>query len=158
MLFLDFDGVMNTPDWCRAKGAGLPAGQRMTEFAPAAIRELNRILRACDVAIVVSSSWRLEANLDLLKILEANGVDDCRRRYLGATPDLSRRDGCLWTGATRGQEIMAWLKANPQSGKVAILDDDASAGISGACHFQTDLKRGLTGEIADAVIGYFSRP
>ena len=31
VLFLDFDfdGVMNTPGWCRAKGAGLPPGERV---------------------------------------------------------------------------------------------------------------------------------
>lgn len=58
-------------------------------------------------------------------------------------------------GATRGQKIEARLKTNAHEGKVAILDDDASAQVSGTRHFQTKLNHGLTPEIADAVIGYF---
>ena len=73
LLFLDFDGVMNTPDWCRAKAVGLATGQRVTEFTPKAIRELNRILRNCDLRLVVSSSWRLDAKMDLQKIWRPTG-------------------------------------------------------------------------------------
>lgn len=75
VLFLDFDGVLNTPAWCRAKAKCMPPPAAGTEFEPSMVAELNRILAACDLGIVVSSSWRLKPGIDLVAILQSNGVD-----------------------------------------------------------------------------------
>ena len=157
ILFLDFDGVLNTDGWCRAKAPGQTPGQRVPEFLPEAVHQLNRILSLGDVGIVVSSSWRLDAANDLPAILEANGVADARRLYVGQTPDLSSQAGLLWIGATRGQEIEAWLARHNFTGVSAILDDDRDAVVAGSRHFQTDPRQGLMAEIADAVIAYFQQ-
>jgi hypothetical protein len=157
LLFLDFDGVLNTISWCRAKSVGLPPGQALTEFMPQAVQQLNRILKACDVGIVVSSSWRLNPKLDLAAVLDANGVVEARQRLVGQTPDLSRREGALWVGATRGAEIQAWLTTNKFSGSFAVLDDDAAADAPGGRHFKTDVNFGLTAAIAYSVLNYFQR-
>lgn len=155
LLFLDFDGVLNTIAWCRAKSASLPPGQPLTEFMPQAVQQLNHILQTCGVGFVVSSSWRLNPKLDLAAILEANGIVEARQRCVGQTPDLSRRDGVLWVGATRGAEIQAWLASNHFRGPFAVLDDDAAAAVPGGQHFKTDANFGLTAAIADSVISHF---
>ncbi len=154
-MFLDFDGVLSTHDWMSRRAAVCARGGSISEFMPEAVKELNRILTTCDVGIVVSSSWRVDENLDWTELLEANGVAEARKRFLGQTPDLSRREGVLWEGATRGEEIAAWVKTNGYGGRFASLDDDPTAGAAGGAHFQTGPETGLTAEIADQVIVFF---
>lgn len=44
-IFLDFDGVLNTP-----KG----------KFDQKAIGKLRRLLERCDAKVIISSTWRLQ--------------------------------------------------------------------------------------------------
>src|SRR5258708_3844439 len=112
ILFLDFDGVLNSNEWF----SSLERGGRSTkveQIDPAAVARLNRIVDASAAKIVVSSSWRLGHSVEeLQQILEERGF---RGEVVGRTPDLN---------IVRGLEILAWLSAQaevPES--YCILDD-----------------------------------
>ena len=171
ILFLDCDGVMNTVEWCRERAVGLRPDEYFTEFAPHTVAPLNRILAACNLGIVVTSAWRLDERNDLPAILERNGVERARERYLGRTPDLSSPGNSkVVFGHQRGDEILEWMIAvnfiapfvvlNDASdfdavnfiGPFVVLDDASDFDAVAEDHFKTDVRFGLTEEIADAII------
>lgn len=104
-LFLDFDGVLHP------KGTG-PKFTRLPLFEDT-MRQLP------DVAIVISSTWRLTFPVDeLQEMLGTAGA-----KVVGRT-----RAGCEFTVprfGTRGTEVRDWLKYNGgHDSDWAALDDD----------------------------------
>ena len=101
ILFLDFDGVINTLE-------------SDYEIDQTKIPYIQRILTEYpDMNIVISSSWRYE------------GLERCRahlkpipdERIIGVTPYLS--------GRSRGEEILQWMNENNIEKKdILILDDE----------------------------------
>jgi hypothetical protein len=124
-VFLDIDGVLNTPDdyarWCNAKPSTFgPDDQAELLFNPQLVARLNRITEAASAQIVVSSSWRLYYSgcgnpefSDLYKLLRRVGV---RGYIFGPTPlEFPER----WSA------IEKWVSHNGLShDRIAILDDD----------------------------------
>ena len=103
ILFLDFDGVLNSVERARNN---IP----FSEFIPECVSFIQYL--ACQgVQVVVSSSWRRgKTRAQLGEIL---GV-----AIRGVTPAFAE------TGVTRGMEIKCWLDSNDElSSNYCIIDD-----------------------------------
>jgi hypothetical protein len=130
VIFLDIDGVLNTRKtverWRGFIGIDATLARRFTQLQ-----------QATGASVVLSSTWRLERNWKA--IMRNNGVVG----VIDRTPDLP--------GRSRGEEIEAWLAANPEVRAYAILDDESDM-LPHQPHFKTSFFRGgLTEKIAQRV-------
>jgi hypothetical protein len=123
VIFLDIDGVL----------APIRRWDRYGDLDPACIGALNEIVAAGDADVVVSSTWRHGRTVaELQAMLDAEGFAG---RVLGRTPtDMD--------GASRGEEIAAWLAEHPVGGYV-IIDDHADLGELSTHLVLTHPARGL---------------
>lgn len=139
VIFLDIDGVLNTPKLLQKFGWNF--------IDDILVALLSRIVRETNSKIVLSSTWRIEENDKNLVIqaLSRHGLE-----IFDVTPVLKRSGG--WV--QRSEEIQAWLDGVSVD-KFAILDDAADAHIEGS-FFQTNEKLGLTVQIAEKVIQHLS--
>lgn len=140
VLFLDIDGVLNTPKM---------TGRFGVDFVDNILVALvARIVKETDCKIVLSSTWRIDEKDRMLATRELGEqgltIHDC-------TPVITRSGGWESGGSVRRhEEIQAWLDQNPVD-RFAILDDMHEACIEGS-FFKTDENRGLTVQIAEQVI------
>lgn len=138
VIFLDIDGVLNTPKTIRRFGFDF--------IDDILVALVARICRETGAKIVLSSSWRTaEKDLNLARlVLERHNLEihDC-------TPVIKRE---LIEGGwvRRHEEIRAWLEEKEVE-RFAIIDDLEDACIEGN-FFQTDEEIGLTVEIAEKII------
>ena len=98
IIFLDFDGVLNTEYY---QGVLQFQGKQQQDeygahFAPGAVRQLKRIIDFTAAEIVISSSWK---SLGLAKIQELWMKRNLPGRVIDVTP--------LHSG-NNGDEIAAW--------------------------------------------------
>lgn len=115
LLFLDIDGVLNTPASCSIHRSN-------ESFLPTAVAALLKIQTETGCEVVISSSWRMEdQHRQIAPAFEKNGLGAILPHIVGSTPALS-----VVEGATREDEIEAWLMEHQQLGSFAILDDDRS--------------------------------
>jgi hypothetical protein len=143
-IFLDIDGVLNTPKTIKKFGFDFIDDILLALVA--------RIVRETDAAIVLSSTWRIQEkdrNI-VVQALERHNlkIHDC-------TPVIERSGG--WTEGgwvRRHEEIQAWINQNPVD-KFAIIDDFEDAEIEGS-FFLTDENRGITVEIAEKIIQHLN--
>jgi hypothetical protein len=176
LLFLDFDGVLNSyqptkvgsppPGWedrQPPQSSGINPRGLLKELDVDKVALLNDIVSSSGCKVVVSSAWRLQFSLEELRwLLEGAGfVGD----VVGVTPDHSRRPKLsLSIPGVRGLEIEAYLlvrdfKENPKSfGRwmkefreaslegLVILDDLEYSGGVGEYWVKTDPYVGLTPE------------
>lgn len=116
VVFLDYDGVVNTPMWNEAGtrcGYNFPEDGRVNNFQ--CVQWVSEFCEKCGYDIVVSSTWRMDENyIDCLK----NGGLRSGVKVIGKTP-VHRHDY-----ATRGGEINAWLDKHPEIGLFLIFDDE----------------------------------
>jgi len=134
ILFLDIDGVLNTQS-----GASHPGARE--EFSQAAVLALSAILDETGCRIVISSSWREDLMDRIPVVFEKNGLGGYTDRIIGETPVIREVDECI----RRGEEIAAWLDANPRAwSRFVILDDDTVAAEQRAFHVRTNMETGLT--------------
>lgn len=114
IIFLDFDGVLNSLRSVLATGRG---GGHSPD--PMAVGLMARLARHADANVVVSSAWRIGVTLDSLRetLTRWNGVD-IADRVIDKTPQH---------GECRGAEIAQWLAEHPSqhNGCYVIVDDDA---------------------------------
>jgi hypothetical protein len=104
ILFLDIDGVLNNI-------ASLAEGVHIISDKCVMLREC---LKDVDAQIVVSSSWRILYDVEMLRqILRRSGLNN---PIIDVTPKVN---GC------RGLEIYQWLSENEQVTKYCIVDDDS---------------------------------
>jgi len=149
LLFLDFDGVLNSAQsdvyHLRGLGRSDEFGMPVDFFCPLAISNLNFVCEMiADLNVVISSSWRTNRDVcTLRKILTSNGFlySD---RVLDKTPYLSSSTKTPWgdmhRNVIRGEEVQAWLDENTkvseqsclmpkfQVDDIVILDDDEEFG------------------------------
>jgi hypothetical protein len=98
--------------------------------------------------VVVSSTWRHGKTVaELQAMLEAQGFAGC---VLDKTPTEIE-------GASRGEEIAAWLAGQAVSGYV-IIDDHADMGALGDRLVQTRPGHGLQPADVPRAIGMLTRP
>jgi hypothetical protein len=135
VLFLDFDDVLNT-------ATTLARGEL---FEGTNIDALNAVIDQTDVAIVVTSTWRLGATGEELEELLVNAGVHTRGRVVGATPFLNDR--------TRGAEISAWLQQSPQPVEsFVILDDRSDMDFLQERLVQTDPQYGLVSDQVEEIV------
>ncbi len=115
VIFLDFDGVLNTEQYQASLATeGKPTKDAWGPlFDPRAVANLRKIVEAADARIIISSSWRYSYSLGSLRMMwEVRGLP-------------GEIDGVLACGATyisRGEEIEYWLEGRGEPAYV-ILDD-----------------------------------
>ena len=126
VIFMDFDGVINSYKFIIDYIANFKSPTEKTYYItehidPAAIERVNKIVKALNAKVVISSAWRKSFNLDSLReILESKGFVG---EIIGETKVLD---------VDRGHEIQLWLDENGVSPeKILILDDlDTMAHLS----------------------------
>ena len=145
IIFLDFDGVLNTEHyqdllqyqsspWQDEYGAF---------FDPKAVKQLKSIIDATDADIVVESSWkylRLDAMKELWEVRNLPGT------IIDITSSL--------LGKNKGVEIASWLsKYAKQDIRYVIIDDEYVILDSQLPHFiLTNPYEGITEEQANRAI------
>lgn len=139
VIFLDVDGVLNSNSTVRRFGFDF--------IDPILVSLVAWIVRETGAEIVLSSSWRLDKRdkslVEVALSAEGIGILDC-------TPYHSAP--AKWI--PRNEEILSWIEnCDCEVENFAILDDDSSAEVSGK-FFQTDEDRGITVDIAQAVINF----
>lgn len=118
VLFLDFDGVLNSIQYAVLMRRRGDDGYGEA-FDPLAVSNLLEVLdRVPDLKIVVSSAWRLGDTVEGLRdLLSKNGIP--AERIIDKTANQSQK------GYERGYEIQDWLEAHPEVTEFAIVDDDS---------------------------------
>jgi hypothetical protein len=145
IIFLDFDGVLNSQLWyVRTKGS-----REQDDLDKEAIEFLNHLIKDTGAKVVVSSTWRLGRTVDeLQEILTRNG-------FIGEVIDktISMNIGKDGDCILRGNEILQWMKAHPEIlgcyysdyKNYVIFDDDSDMLYWQRNNFiQTDPYVGLT--------------
>jgi len=152
VLFLDFDGVLNSTQEVIYHGRleKKDGNSRYYDFCPIACSNVQYILEeVLDLKIVISSTWRLGNTLERLReILQNNGIDSSR--VIGVTPE---HDENTSPSRVRGDQIKAWLSLHPEVTQYAIIDDDNDMLISQRpFFFRTDRHHGLQWKSTKAII------
>jgi hypothetical protein len=116
IIFLDFDGVMDTSyyDHILSK-EGKPGNDEYgAVFDPYCIRNLKRIIEETEADIVVSSSWKyMMSYQDFLNMWKDRGLPGF---ITDVTPNLVDR-------RKRGDEIDAWIEECKTECQYVIIDD-----------------------------------
>lgn len=141
IIFLDIDGVLNTPKLIKKFGFDF--------IDDILVALVARIVNETGAKIVLSSTWRIEEKDR--KIVERNlgnhnlEIHDC-------TPVL-KPENRMWV--ERREEIQTWIENNEVT-KFAIIDDWDDANIEGN-FFQTNENIGLTVSIAEKIIEHLGK-
>ena len=145
IIFLDFDGVLNTEHYQDLlQYLGKPwQDEYGAFFDPKAVKQLKRIIDATDADIVVESSWKylgLDAMKELWEVRNLPGT------IIDITPSL--------LGKNKGVEIASWLsKYAKQDIRYVIIDDEYVILDSQLPHFiLTNPYEGITEEQANRAI------
>ena len=124
VIFLDFDGVLNSRHWIRSTKAraSFAIEQNLGMFDPVAVERLNLITDVTKAKIVLSTSWRLMFSLsDLIVLLQKAGATG---EVIGHTP--INLEFCMETYGTveeRWQEIQSYINENKSIESFVILED-----------------------------------
>jgi len=123
VIFLDIDGVL----------APIRSWDRYGDLDAACIQVLNEIVARGGADVVVSSTWRYSRTvMQMQALLDAKG-------FSGHVLDTTPTDT---PGASRGEEIAAWLARHEIPGCV-IIDDHADMGELRSHLVQTHPVHGL---------------
>lgn len=139
IVFLDFDGVVETIYWEKAEDGSW--SYNVHKFGrkelnnKQAIGWLNELYKVIPYDVVVSSSWRIGMSVQELQALLINSGFNSNIKVLDRTPRLYQ---------ARGYEIQKWIDDNNFKGRFIIIDDD-----SDMCHLlpflvRTDCQLGFT--------------
>jgi hypothetical protein len=145
LLFLDFDGVLNSRRFLldhpveRARHDG-----RQLVFDPAAIRRLDGMLEGRPILVVISSDWRKAYDHDILGMRMREAGFAHADRIVGQTPDFGQ--------APRGREIASYMAARRLRCPFAILDDRSDMAPHQGRLVMTDPYYGLTARDASRAL------
>ena len=118
VIFLDYDGVVNTPMW-NDKGTkctyNFPRDRKVNNFQ--AVQWISECCQKFHYDIVVTSTWRKNANYKECLI---NGGLRPDIEILGCTEDLWEPD----RHTCRGDEISKYLADHPEINYYMIVDDE----------------------------------
>ena len=133
VLFLDYDGVVNTPMWDdggQIVRYNFPKDKKVNNFQ--AVQWISYFCRMYGYSIVVSSSWRFEDNYE--ECLRNGGLwTDIK--IVGTTPYLYDN---------RQKEIERWLSEHPEVKNYLIIDDLCYEGFSSEHFIECDCHIGFT--------------
>lgn len=167
LLFLDFDGVLNSGNWYKRRPSkdAFAAEHNISpeQFShdmgtwalraidPDAVAALNQIVHRSRARVVVSSTWRSMWALPKLEnFLRQRGFE---HHLIGTTCDASwvRERGDR--RVSRGEEIQRWLDLTDHTAKDAvILDDDSDMDQLTERLFQTHHDIGLIADHVDQIV------
>lgn len=158
LLFLDFDGVLNSGNWYKRRPSKDAFEQFSHDMGTWALRAidpdavaLNQIIHRSRARVVVSSTWRSMWALPKLEnFLRQRGFE---HHLIGTTCDASwvRERGDK--RVSRGEEIQRWLDLTDHTAKDAvILDDDSDMDQLTERLFQTH-HIGLIADHVDRIVG-----
>lgn len=123
IVFLDYDGVVNTPMW-NEDGThcsyNFPSDNKVNNFQ--AVQWVSEFCQKYGYSIVVSSTWRMDKNYKECLI---NGGLREGIEILGRTKvlkDFTDPDTGIYV--TRGVEIEQYLEQHPEVDKYLIFDDE----------------------------------
>lgn len=139
IIFLDFDGVVNTiyyRFYPRLNRYDLKYATEEDGFVnnEQAIQLLNKLYDSFPFDIVVTSTWRRHCNYR--KILYNSGLD-MKISILGETPYIP--------GAKRGEEIAQWIIDHRETNAdIIILDDDEDMDVMKSSLIKCDALLGFT--------------
>ncbi len=110
-IFLDIDGVLNTP---KSKVASKPNSHWFQDHLdPCLVKLLAKLVSKAKAKVIISSSWRFSLTLPI--------ISDCLVRagmprtftVAAATPNFSNLAGIYFSSyVPRGSEIFFWLDYN----------------------------------------------
>ena len=152
LLFLDFDGVINSHEFMQSNRCGEEVGG-VVGIDPEAVERVNRIIKETGAEVVVSSTWRIRrTRTQLCDILVAHGFKGIVR---GMTPHIPATKSGVENG-TRGLEIQAWIDTAPNYGitvkAFVILDDDSDMNHLMDRLIKTSMASGLLDEHVERAI------
>jgi hypothetical protein len=121
VIFLDFDGVLNSWAWleeCAKKYPNRVFGaitfDPLTHIDEGAVAVLEDVVKKSGAVVVISSTWRKIHHVDDIRsFLKTKGFTGS---VIDITPTLYSK---------RGLEIQKWLDQNPQVTDFVIIDDDS---------------------------------
>jgi hypothetical protein len=117
VIFLDFDGVLNSSNWAHSFPDRCPSGDDMID--PIAVGRLNKIVEATGAHVVVSSVWRKCRRYPRTELQEILNRFGFKGTVLGITP--SSKSGI------RGGEIQEWIDTyNRHELTSFVIIDDSS--------------------------------
>lgn len=167
IIFLDFDGVLNTEYHQRQLQfeGKIWQDKHGASFDPEAVKQLQAIVDKTHADIVIESSWKylgLEAMQDMWKDRQLPG------KVIGITPSAISDNILLSTDLDvldssmlhcKGAEIASWLhENNMQEVPYVIIDDEYVILESQLPHFiLTNPYDGLIEELAMRAIGILNR-
>lgn len=148
IIFLDFDGVMDTAyyDLYLTKHGMAEKDKFGVVFDPDCVSNLAKIIEKTGADIVVNSTWKYYMSLadfhEMWKYRKLPG------KVIGITPNVAGK---------RGAQIDAWLKEHPVDNYVIIDDLDANNFTSSQIPhlFVANPYTGLDEDTADRIIGFF---
>ena len=157
IIFLDFDGVLNTEHY---QGLLRYQGEPWQDehgafFDPNAVKQLRRIIDATGADIVIESSWKylgLDAMKELWKVRNLPG------RVIDITPSSVSDEYLLKNLDTtmlhcKGMEIASWLSEQAEDIRYVIIDDEYVILDSQLPHFiLTNPYEGITEEQTNRAI------
>lgn len=152
IIFLDFDGVVNTPIWRNYTESGKevfkckyawPEDGFVNNFQ--AVCWLNELYRKYPFDIVISSTWRLDCKEYTPAECLYNG---------GLNKKIEIIDS-LGSGYKREELIVEWLKKKDYKGEYVIFDDEDSYYYCTAIEEAPELRKRLV--LTDALIGITHR-
>lgn len=139
VVFLDYDGVVNTPQWRFNEGENrwvctyaYPSMNTVNDFQ--AVQWVSEFCQKYDYKIVVTSTWRFRENYKECLI---NGGLRKEIEIIDKTPRF------MSTKFSRGDEISAWLREHPEVESYLIFDDDTDMGPHGDHLIHCDSCRGF---------------
>lgn len=146
VLFLDIDGVCNSRAYLYRLRAKNKKATLWYGIDPDAAALIQRIVKETKCVVVLSSTWRLYADGRAQVKREVCHFIDC-------TKDMQA--GSKRGVVDRGDEVQEWLERHPAVTQYAILDDDSDFQ---PCQwlFKTSFDKGITEEIAEAVIAHLN--
>lgn len=148
VVFLDFDGVLNSAEFFRRDPGPFD------RLDPLAVARLNTIVRRSGAKVIISSSWRLQRPVEKLSyLLSQLGF---LGEIAGYTPDLSSSvriaDGC----SVRCLEIRSWLERSAEPVTRFVVLDDAELDELAPRLVKTTFGRGLQDEHVDEALDLLS--
>lgn len=149
VIFLDFDGVLNSDELFNANPArGHRIGLWYEQLDPFAVARLNTIVALTGAEVVVSSSWRYVYNIEGLQ----STLNDAG--FVGTVVDVTPKR----PDSHRGAEINDWLDAQSKRPEAfVLLDDDTKTEPLCDHHVLTLMADGLQDrhvERAVRILGY----
>lgn len=158
IIFLDVDGVLNHYGQFAPHPSGLLLSMRdRFPLDPACVARVLRLVSETGADVVLSSTWRRDANTGSLAALRAAGIS-----WIASTPILG--------GCPRRDEIYLALQTLDMHGArpVIVIDDGIDASLKGHDRFRnrgqrrhlfihTSMERGITDEQVDGALAWWQQ-